>query len=329
MPGLRASLSDFQAGISLLVYDPQPQAGPAYQQLLDRLVSLNVDSVSIVFPVYTAGVSANTVQPGKETPSGDGLVSLARLARARGLSVTLRPVLDEATLLPAWRGAIRPTNPNAWFASYGSLILSYASLAQSAGVQTLAIGTELNSMEPYLTDWRRLIGQVRQVYSGQVTYAYNFGTSFQTGLWPDLDVVSIDAYFPLDNTPASATADQMAGDWQRWLALIRRTNGPFGKPIVFTEVGVVPKTGAHFRPWDRSIDRPTNLEEQRAYYEATCDAAASAIDGIYWWDVGLSVPVDLAPDDYNPLGRPAEDVIRTCYAKIEGKQTSVVGLASR
>ncbi len=271
---------------------------------------------------------ASAVHRGQETPSDDALAALVRMARARGLSVMLRPFLDEASVLPAWRGAIAPRDPNAWFASYGSLVLSYASLAQREGVESLAIGTELNSMEPYLGSWRSLVGRVRQAYSGQITYAYNFGTSFATGLWPDLDFVSMDAYFPLDHTPAAATAAQMGADWQRWLTLISRIDGPFQKPIVFTEVGVVPKVGAHLRPWDRSINQPLNLEEQRAYYEGTCEAAHGVIAGMYWWDVGPTLPASLAPDEYSPVGRPAEDVVRSCYGSIEGKPAAAVGPAA-
>lgn len=302
-----------------------------YTRLLDHLTRLNVNSISIVFPVYTDGVTASVVHPGADTPSHDGLVAMVRMARARHLAVMLRPVLDEATVIPAWRGAIRPLDPAAWFTSYGSMVLSYAGLAQREGVASLAVGTEFNSMERYLADWNNLISAVRHVFSGQITYAFNFGTSFQTGFWGSLDFVSIDAYFPLDHTPAVATPEQMAADWHRWLAMLQGIDEPFNKPIVFTEVGVVPESGAHLRPWDSTVKRPLDLEEQRAYYEATCETTASVVQGLYWWATGPNLPADLPGDlavtDYNPLGRPAENVVRACYASIEGKVVPTVGRA--
>src|SRR5262249_23935160 len=104
----------------------------------------------------------------------------------------------------------------------------------------------------------------------------------------------------------------------RWFDLVKRADQPFGKPIVFTEVGVVPRTGAHLKPWNPNAGAGLDLEEQRAFYEAKCDASSSAINGQYWWAAGPSVPGDLAPQDYNPLGRPAESAMQACYARIEG-----------
>jgi Glycoside Hydrolase Family 113 len=315
----RTSPADFEAGFSLLVYsgDSSPAAG--YGEVLDRMVALNVNSLAIVFPIYTDDVRSTTVRRGPDTPPDEHLAALVRGARARGFSVMLRPVLDEASILPSWRGAIRPRDAAAWFASYGALIVSYAQLAQREGADSLAIGTELTSMETYVTSWRSLIDQVKQAYAGRTTYAFNFGSTFQTGFWPQLDFVSVDAYFPLDRAPVSATPAEMAADWRRWLTMIERIDAPFRKQVVFTEVGVVPKTGAHRRPWDANVQSGLDLDEQSAYYQATCDAAPGVVSGLYWWASGPSLPGDLAPTDYSPLGRPAENVVRSCYERIEAR----------
>jgi hypothetical protein len=297
--------------------------------LLDRLARLNVNSLAIVFPVYTDGLTSDAVRAGPDTPSADGLSALTRLARAHGFTVMWRPILDEANLLPDWRGQIKPRDTTAWFQSYGALILGYARLAAQEQVDSVSVGTELNSMEQYVASWRGLLQQVRQVYRGQVTYAYNYATSFQTGLWPDLDFISVDAYFPLDHTPASASEAQMSADWQRWLEELQGFDGSYHKPIVFTEVGVVPRAGAHLRPWDSTVSGAFDLAEQRDYYQATCEAAPKVVQGLYWWAAGLSLPADLQPSDFNPLGRPAEDVVRSCYGVIEGKPTPTLGFAAR
>ncbi|HKF75075.1 MAG TPA: hypothetical protein VKF59_02965 [Candidatus Dormibacteraeota bacterium] len=325
----RTSPSDFQAGFAIVAYGPQPPASGEYAQLLDRLVSLDVNSLSIVFPLYTDGVRSDAVHAGPNTPSDETLAFLIRQARARGFSVMLRPILDESVLAPDWRGDIQPRSPAAWFASYDPLILSYARLAQREGIDSLSVGTELTSMETYVSSWTGLIAQTRQVFSGQITYTFNFGATFQTALWAAVDFVSIDAYFPLDETPAAATAAQMAVDWQRWLAVVQGTNGPYHKSVVFTEVGLVPKTGAHLTPWNGAIGRPFDLNEQRSYYEATCSAVAPAVNGMYWWSTGPTLPGALGPSDFNPLGRPAENVVRTCYAEIEGLVKPATGPVSR
>lgn len=314
----RTSPADFQAGLSLLVYDHDPQL-TGYGALLDQLVADNVNSLSIAFPVYTDGLRSNAVHAGRDTPSDAALTAMVSQAKARGFTVMLRPLLDEAVFLPNWRGEIQPSSPSAWFASYGGLIVGYAKLAQEQGADSIGIGSELNSMETNVDGWRNLIAQVRQVYTGQVTYSVNWGTTFRTGFWSQLDFLSVDAYFPLDRTPAQATVAQMATDWGRWMDVLRRAVQPFGKSIVFTEVGVAPRTGAHLKPWNSQAGTSVNLDEQRAYYEATCQAANGAINGLYWWFVGPALPGGaLAPDDFNPLTRPAEGAMQTCYAQLEG-----------
>ena len=312
----RTSPADFQSGLSLLVYGQAPPP-ESYGPLLDRLVTDDVNSLSIVFPVYTDGLESSAVHTGADTPSDAALAALVGQAKARDFTVMLRPVLDEASVLPHWRGQIQPSSPSAWFDSYRALVVSYARLAQRTGADSIGVGTELNSMEPNVAAWRGLIAGVRQVFAGQVTYSVNWETSssdFQSGFWADLDFLSVDAYFPLDGTPAVATVPQMTADWQRWLDLLQRLDRAFGKPIVFTEAGVAPKLGAHLEPWNTQAGSQLDLDEQSAYYQATCAATTRSISGLYWWAAGPELPVDLAPDDYNPLGRPAEAAMQACYA---------------
>jgi hypothetical protein len=318
--GRRTSPADFHAGLSLLLYGQEAPVA-AFGPLLDQLVDDDVNSLSLAFPVYTDGLRSNAVHAGRDTPTDASLTALVHQARARGFTVMLRPLLDEASILPNWRGEIQPTSPSAWFASYGAMIVSYARMAQQEGVESLGVGSELNSMEPNVDGWRNLIAQVRQVYRGEITYSVNWATSaasFRTGFWSQLDFLSVDAYFPLDRTPERATVAQMAADWQRWYDLLKKVDQPFGKPIVFTEVGVAPKTGAHRKPWNREAGTQLDMEEQRAYYEATCATAATVLRGLYWWAAGPALPGALTPDDYNPLGRPAETAMQSCYAKVEG-----------
>lgn len=310
----RTSPSDFQSGLSLLIYSHEQEPTSAYGQLLDRLVADNVNSLSVTFPIYSDGLQSNSVHRGQYTPSDAYLTEVIRQARARGFSVLLRPLIDNANLQPHWRGEMQPASPTQWFASYGQLILSYAQLASQTGAQALDVGTELVSMETYVSSWQNLIAQARQVFSGQVTYSFNWGTSFATGFWPQLDFVSVDAYFPLDQTPAQATAADMAADWQRWIAVMKSADQPYGKPIVLTEVGVVPRTDAYRRPWDPGVSNTSDVEEQRTYYQGTCQAVKSAVAGLYWWETGPELPASLAPDDYNPITRPAEQEVTRCYS---------------
>lgn len=310
----RTSASDFQAGVALLVY-PQDFDGGAYGRLLDRLVADRVNSLSIAFMVQMDGIHASRVRRGQFTPSNAYLADVVRQARARGFTVMLRPLIDQSNLQPQWRGVIEPASPTAWFASYDELVLSYAQLARRTGAQVLDIGSELGSMETYVSAWQNLIAQTRQVFPGQVTYSANWYPRFTTGFWPQLDFVSVDGYFPLGRAPVQATAEELAADWQPWIDEMKRADQPSGKPIVMTELGLVPRTGAQLKPWDPSVGRKFDLEQQRAYYQAACQAVKPAVAGAYFWlGTGPELPSDLTSADYSPIGRPAEKEMTRCYS---------------
>jgi hypothetical protein len=291
------------------ISDPTVKVPP----LLDQLSRDHVNGVSIVFPIYTDSVNANTVHSGPDTPSDGALSYLIGQAHARGMAVMVRPLLDEANLpSPEWRGTLRPTSVTAWFDSYQSLVMHYAQLGRSLHVESLNIGSELDSMEAYPDSWRRLIGSVRGVFDGRVTYAANW-QGYSTSFWSALDFVSFDAYFPLD--AASPTPADLALAWKPALQQIRQALAPYGKPVVFTEVGVQSRANAYRRPWVRNPNAPLDMAEQSAYYSGTCQATQGVIKGIYWWGVYLQPPADpLRDGDYTPLGKPAEDAMRSCFA---------------
>jgi len=77
-------------------------------RLLDYTVSLGANSVGISFPIYTDGVRPTRVYTKDgTTPTPESLQALVKAAKARGLRVLIRPLLDEkniATTPGAWRG---------------------------------------------------------------------------------------------------------------------------------------------------------------------------------------------------------------------------------
>ncbi len=46
-------------------------------------------------------------------------------------------------------------------------------------------------------EWKELIADARTVFSGRMTYAANFDEYFDVSWWRYLDMVGINAYFPL------------------------------------------------------------------------------------------------------------------------------------
>ena len=99
-----------------------------------------------------------------------------------------------------WRSRIdfkAPAERAKWFSSYRDFILSQAALAERSGVEILVIGTELVGMCKYTAQWKEIIGKVREVYGGKLTYAAEGMNAKNIKFWDVLDYIGIDAYFPL------------------------------------------------------------------------------------------------------------------------------------
>lgn len=294
---------------------------PRVRDLLDRLETLGVNSVSINLPFFQENWRSSEVfiDP-KWMPTHEKIAALVLESHKRGFAVMLRPLLDEKSFHPdgKWRGLIEPVDRKAWFKSYEKLLVELAMLAESEHVEFFSIGIEFNSLEKETELWLSLIAAVREVYSGKITYSLNWYTPTEIlGFWQALDFISLDAYYELD-APNSATVDQLVDAWQKWLEQIYllRVRYP-GKKIVITEIGTRSELNSFRLPhaWDHG--GPADLEIQKRYYEAACLALNRYVDGFYWWFNNLEIPkIPNSDPNFNPIGKPAEEALAKCYLEI-------------
>jgi hypothetical protein len=157
--------------------------------------------------------------------------------------------------------------------------------------------------------WRRLIEETRAHYSGALTYAANFDQYREVGFWDALDLIGINAYFPLLARPP-AEPGRLAGDleasWRAILASIddfRRGRDLSSRRVLFTEIGYVPRALATVEPWtaEGSVvlpsedgprlvvweEQPVDPEERALAVRGLCRAAAARRDdllaGLLYW----------------------------------------------
>jgi len=105
--------------------------------------------------------------------------------------------------------------------------------------------------------WRRVIAEARRAYSGKLTYAANFDQYDAVAFWDELDLIGINAYFPLrrwevPNLAAADLAGQLAAGWRRVLSGIdgfRQGRGLADRQVLFTELGYVARANTTLRPW--------------------------------------------------------------------------------
>ncbi|MDN3495851.1 1,4-beta-xylanase [Planococcus sp. APC 4015] len=246
------------------------------------------------------------------TVTDDEIVWAIREAHGLGMKVCLKPVVNVAD--GTWRAHIGffdwdvPGEPSwtEWFASYRAFILHAARIAEAEGCEMLCIGCEMVRTDGQEQHWRALIRDVREVYSGLVTYNCDKYQEDRITWWDAVDVVSSSGYYPIDA-------------WEENLDRIERVVEASGRPFVFLEAGCPSREGSPARPNDWSLPGAPSGQAQLDYYRAMFEACARRdwVGGFFLWDwpPRLYAEADApANDDYCPYAKPAGEYLRRIYA---------------
>ena len=211
-----------------------------------------------------------------------------------------------------WRGKLVPRDGAAWWASYKRFILHYAVLSSDEGASMFSVGSELGNMEPDDGRWRALIGEVRGVFGGALTYSANWDHFTHVGFWDALDYVGVNAYHPITRDPKASEAELLSA-WRLIRDRVLGWRAFVGRPLLFTEIGYPSVDGGAVRPYAHAARGRVDLEEQRRAYQAFVDAWDDQPDlgGVFvWLWTGDGGPADAG---YSPRGKPAERVLRRWF----------------
>ena len=254
-----------------------------------------------------------------------------------GLAVHLKPHLDVAKFnygKDEWRGQIRPSaeNLDAFFASYEQFILFYAQIAAASGAEGLVVETELNALD---TDaslaayWADIVEAIREVYRGDLIVAANWDSFQDNTLAAMVDIVGIDAYFPLTEA-LNPTREDLVAAWENsraagyvgtdWAGTIAAWSETLGKPFYFTEFGIQCRSGAAAAPGSDCKSPDTaryNAALQVNHFEAALDVFSqnkqfSGLLGWAWFpwsDAGGVGDLDFTPQN-KPLESAAPRLFR-------------------
>jgi uncharacterized protein (TIGR03437 family) len=330
-------------GIIHVSWQPNEYTNAAGAPSREALAATHANWAAVLVTWYQDNISSTTIAANNTTPSDNALVQAIRDLHSKNLKVMLKPHVDLSRDPDPnhWRGNINPSDVDAWFASYTPFILKYAQMAQDEGVEGLVIGTELIEMSRSTNQarWYAVIDAIRGVYHGLLTYSSNAtgATDEFTSLsfWDKLDLIGLDGYFPLTSKDDPSLAELVAA-WRnnKWnlniVAAVENLHNAYQKPVIFTELGYRSYPGTNQAPYSySSTDRPADLTEQRDCYEAfytVWSQQASWVKGVFWWAWSVNPP---GPNDtdYNPRGKPAEDVLRNWQGPPESALNAVVSAA--
>lgn len=206
-------------------------------------------------------------------------------AHQRGLKLCIIPHLAYWGSPFSWKGDIAFERPEDWerfWRDYSYWITRLAAACQ--GADGFVVGTELDRTLDHENQWRALIAQVRKVTLAPLTYAANWTDYTRVPFWDALDVVGIQAYFPLVDH-LDPTQEEVEAGWALRVGEMRAYSQQTGKYILFTELGYNQSYLAPLEPWNYQVDgedaRPIQETCMRTALEAV--AGESSIVGAFLW----------------------------------------------
>lgn len=251
--------------------------------------------------------------------TSQGAKQYIRMLRQNGLKIMLKPQIW------IWRGEftgdLKMSSEEDWKTletSYENFILTYARLAHETRTDIFCIGTELEEfIKARPQFWNTLVGKIRKVYKGKLTYAANWDEYKRTPFWSLLDFVGIDAYFPLSEA-RTPTVEALKEGWKPWKEKIEEIARVTGKPILFTEYGYRSMDYTAKKPWlvDRN-EQAVNLEGQvnakKAIFEEFWSEDWFAGGFVWKWFTYHERAGGDKDNRFTPQNKPAEDIIRLFY----------------
>lgn len=248
------------------------------------------------------------------TVDDDELTEMILYAKSRGLRVALKPTVNCKN--GAWRAHINffdedvvcePKWSN-WFVAYTKFQLHYAGIARNTGCDMFIAGCEMVMAERREAEWRKLIGEIKKIYDGPVSYNTDKYQEHNVGWWDCVDVISSSGYYPL-------------GEWDTQLDRIEAVVKRFNKPFFFAETGCMSTEGSPGVPNDWTIKGEIDLEGQAQWYEDMFRTASKRdwVQGFALWDWAwkqYSVKNVSRQGGYDIYGKPAEEVVKKYYKTV-------------
>lgn len=245
------------------------------------------------------------------TVSDCELKELMVYAKELGLQVILKPTVNCANGI--WRAHINffdedvPCEPkwSEWFEAYTKFQLHYAKIAEEMGCGIFIAGCEMVMSERREQEWRKLIADLRRVYSGLISYNTDKYQEHNVKWWDCVDIISSSGYYPAD-------------DWENQLDRIEKVVKHFEKPFFFAEAGCMSTKGSDIVPNNWELDGVLDLEGQAEWYSKAFAAMKKRawVKGVaLWsWDGRLYTESEAKEHRYYEIyGKPAEKIVQENY----------------
>jgi hypothetical protein len=312
-------------GVTVGPIESSQQLGRGYgtsysAELLDVLQELGVNWISITPFGRIWSLSSTEILMDFEAPYEENRHAIRRMiaqAHERGMKVLLIPHLWVETT--GWRGEIDPGSDEGWAAyqsAYRSFVTAWARDAALAGADAFSIGVECKSWSGRFGGfWRELIAEVRRTFPGLLTYSANWDEAESVLFWDQLDLVGINAFYPLADEP-DATYEEYVSRATHIAGGVEELASTLDMPILFVEVGYTTREDAAVQPWlwpdgmeNVVIDEHEQARALSAVFEAFIEHEWFA--GLFLWRYYANLD-DVSQEaiwGFSPHGKEAEPLL--------------------
>ncbi len=249
-----------------------------------------------------------------------GIAACIKLAHTENMQVMIKPQLWLSD--GKFTGELSFESPEDWLQfenEYSSYIFRLLRIADSLQVAYFCLGTELSNFAHVRKNyWENLLDSARKIFSGKLTYAENWDTYREFPYWDKLDVMGINAYFPLSDS-ITPPIDELLQQWEPHYRQMKDFSALKQKPILFTEYGYRSIDYATSKPWESYSSGKTNLLGQQNAYEALFQKFWNEpwiAGGFFWKWFDAHTPPDVPLHlDFTPQNKPALQVIQQWYGQ--------------
>lgn len=328
--GFAATYGEGIRGVTIGPVESSQQPGRGYgspysERLLDHLQKMDVNWVSITPFGRLYQLTSTDIRMDFEMPYEENRAGIKRFiaqAHARGIRVLLIPHLWVET--SGWRGEIEPGTPEGWAAyqaSYRDFLLRWARDATDAHADALSIGVECKSWSGRFGNvWTSLIRDVRAVYPGLLTYSANWDEAENVLFWDQLDLVGINAFYPLADHNGATDQEYREGALRN-AEIVRDLSDRLEMPILFVEIGYTTRADAAIEPWiwpDGMQNVVISEHEQARALDALFEAFLPEpwFAGFFVWRYYNNLD-DVSQEGiwgFSPHAKQAEHVLRRVFA---------------
>lgn len=299
---------------------------PAFERTLDETKRMGGTWIAITVFGRVLDLNGRGVDPTFEQPYAKNMNDVRRAidqAHARGLRVMLVPHLWVES--GQWRAEIDPKTDagwDTWTKSYGAWVKQWAAIAEGGRVEIFSAGVELRSWvtSPRAASFSTLVREIRAIYKGQITYSANWDDVDATLVIPELDIIGINAFYPLAEKDGAGFPKLLEGG-ARVREKVRALSDVWNKPVLFTEIGYTTRPDPAIRPWEWPDEMKHPVVDQGAQADAYRALLAPLLDeprfmGFFVWRV-YADPDDVSQEaewGFSPRGKLAELVVRDAFA---------------